>query len=494
MNILVLDIGTTSMRGVMYCEGKAVLKEVTCETPCIYKKEGIVEQDPNVWLNGVQRICRQIQEEFVIDAIAVTAFRSSVIAVDRAGTPLLPGIMWQDTRNSGICRELQGFSPMIRKKTGADLNTVFSGSRITWIKRNCPDIYRKTYKMVTVADFIIYHLTGRFATDYTYGSRSHLMNLHALIWDEELCRIFEIDSSKLCELIPPGSRAGYTTIGASKQFSIPHGIPVITSGGDQQCSAAGAGAWDKSTAVVNSGTGTFTVTVIDKVPEKEIESICNAASIPGKYILEANSLSGSAGFDWICRLLSGIGTQGRPDYKSINTLIEKVPPGAGGVSCIPHFSGCGTRAWNPQARAAFTGISLDTGRGELIRAVLEGIAVETKKNLKLLKGDGAAFDTIYISGGMTKSEVYNQLQANVYNCPVVSFKNPQATAFGAYMGAGVALAVFSDFKTAFQSGKWDDTRTIYEPKRETVALYEEIETRTELLFQYMRSMESSRRV
>ncbi len=233
MNILVLDIGTTSMRGVMYCGSKAVVKEIACETPCIYKKEGIVEQDPVIWLNGMQRICRQIQEEFCNRrdrGDSISFFRDSSRP---DGYSASSGIMWQDTRNSGICRELQGFNPIIRKKTGADLNTVFSGSRITWIKRNYPDIYRKTYKMVTVADFIIYHLTGgNFATDYTYGSRSHLMNLHTLRWDDELCRIFEIDSSKLCELTPPGSRVGYTTIEAAKQFSIPHGIPVITSGGD----------------------------------------------------------------------------------------------------------------------------------------------------------------------------------------------------------------------------------------------------------------------
>ena len=188
MNILVIDVGTSSIRGVLYDEKGT---EIFChQIPYqVHFIDGThAEQDTSDWSDTIVEIGRAAaayceKENLKIDGLALTSQRSSVISVDKDGHALMPAIMWQDKRNKEIVDEFRGMEKAIYKLTGARINTVFSGTKMTWVRRNAPEIYEKTHKFCTIADFITHEITGEYRTDHTYGSRSLLMNVRTREWD-----------------------------------------------------------------------------------------------------------------------------------------------------------------------------------------------------------------------------------------------------------------------------------------------------------------------
>lgn len=246
MNILVLDVGTSSMRGILFSSQGMELLSKQCQYQADYMEDGLVEQDPGDWEGAMYEILRSVsarakRQGAGIDAIALTSQRSSTIPVDHSITPLHRAIMWQDKRTAEICGELESENERIARLCGARVNPVFSGVKMAWIRKKRPDIYDKTYKFLVVADYLIYLLTGNLCTDYTYGSRSLLMNIRTCEWDGELLSLFEVEKEKLCPLVEPGKICGNLSKRVADETGCPQGIPVITAGGDQQCGAVGQG-------------------------------------------------------------------------------------------------------------------------------------------------------------------------------------------------------------------------------------------------------------
>ncbi len=287
MNILVIDIGTSSMRGILFTHEGKLLAEKQIFYTVSYLENSWVEQEPSDWENALYRIIKEIagqaeKNQWDIDAITITSQRSSVIPVDKSINPLCNAIMWQDKRTNEICERLFSLNDKVFSLCGSRVNPVFSASKMTWIRENRPEIYKKTYKFLVIPDYMVYLMTGELCTDYTYGSRSLLMNIYNHEWDAELLEIFQVNKEKLCDLIEPGSICGKITKEFSELTGCPEGIPVITAGGDQQCGAIGQGVVKKGILSATAGTGGFLITATNEVPEHlEPDVICNFSSIKG---------------------------------------------------------------------------------------------------------------------------------------------------------------------------------------------------------------------
>ena len=210
MNILVMDVGTSSMRGVLLTHEGEELTEKQYFYSVSYMENSWAEQNPSDWENALYDIIRAVSEEAVkkgwsIDAVTMTSQRSSVIPVDQSIRPLCNAIMWQDKRTNEICEELNTENDKVFSLCGSRVNPVFSASKMTWIREHRPEIYQKTYKFMVIPDYLNYIMTGNICTDYTYGSRSLLMNIHTHEWDPELLAIFRVEREKLCDQVEPGS-------------------------------------------------------------------------------------------------------------------------------------------------------------------------------------------------------------------------------------------------------------------------------------------------
>lgn len=476
MNILVIDIGTSSMRGILFDTGgkKFAVEQIKYEP--VKLPDGRIEQSPFDWIISLEKICQNISKKskrdgIEIDAIAVTAQRSAIIAIDQEGNPLTNTIMWQDRRNAEICRELEAHNACIFEKSGAQINTVFSGSRMTWIMRNCPDVMEKLYKFVNIPEYVFHYMTGHYKTDVTYGSRSHLMNIRNRKWDDQMLQIFGIREEWLCELQEPGSIVGNVTAEFAAKSGLEEGIPVITSGGDQQCAAIGQGAFREGTLSLVTGTGAFLVTAVRDIPEDFSDRlICNCSSVPEHYMIEANVLTCCSAFDWYCKNFYDW-KNGEIDYGLINSSLRKMDGMVSSAMVLPYFQGRSTPKWNPDARAVFSEISLNTDRKELLKGILEGIFMEIKNNVELFS-NYVKMEQMYISGGLANSSAINQMQADIYGIRLCHMEDSESTALGALIVALVSLGAYSSIEKAFEMIRNGEQRECYVPRLALHDLYE----------------------
>ena len=487
MNILVIDVGTSSIRGVLYDGGGRPRFTHQIAYQPDFLEEGLVEQNPADWSDTLTEIGQRVsfyarENGVTVDALSLTSQRSSIIPVDREGTPLRRAIMWQDKRNAGIVAELKEREGRINALTGARVNTVFSGTKMTWFRRNQPELYEKTYKICTIADYITHQITGEFRTDHTYGSRSLLMNVRTRAWDEELLDLFEVDGDKLCELVQPGSVIGTVNAAFARRTGLPEGIPLISAGGDQQCAALGHGVTGAGTLEITTGTGAFMLGYCHQVPENLGSGvICGAHAIPGRYVLEVSMLTCAALYNWGKRTF--FGEQAAEDFMGINQGVMDSPAGARGCIALPYFQGRGTPDWNANATGAFFGLSLGTTREDLARALLEGIACEVGNNLEELERYTGPMERIYVGGGLTRFPAFNQIQADVYQKPLLrSADNGEQTALGAWASAAVALGCYGDYEQALNVQRGEGHYERYQPNPALAELYGEKRARMNELY------------
>ncbi len=480
MNILVIDVGTSSMRGVIFThDGQKLFCKQAAYRP-LYLEDGWVEQPPEDWESALYAILSAAAGAgFPLAGIALTSQRSSVIPVDREMRPLCNAIMWQDKRVMGLCRERESENGWVFERCGSRVNPVFSGSKMAWVRQERPDIYEKTYKFLVVPDYLLYLLTGQLATDHTYGSRSLLMNLRTRQWDAELLELFGVEEEKLCLLVEPGSVCGRLTRRVAALTGCPEGLPVITAGGDQQCGAVGQGVVKAGTLSVTAGTGGYLIAGAEAIPQNLGQDVlCNCSAIKGQYILESSVLTCCSAFDWFQREFYG------PDYTpaQLDKEVAHSPVGANGCMCLPYFQGRSTPDWNTAATATFHNVTLHTQRQDMLRALLEGISLELGRGVQVM-GTYVPLGDIYINGGLTNSEPFNQMQSDVYGLRVLRRGKADATARGALMVAAQSLGVYKSVGEAYEAVSQHDAVRVYEPKAENVAAYQALGKKMDKAYQ-----------
>lgn len=475
--IIVLDVGTTSIRGILYSSEGKVLTVDQHINPPRYEADGRAEQDPSSWQTYMYIILSRCagfaaEEGIGIEGIAMTASRSSIIPVDRDGNYLRHAIMWQDRRAETQCRSLEKEVSRIYTITGSRLSPVFSAPKIRWIAENEPAIQSKTHKYLGIQDFLIHTLTGNFVTDHSFASRTNLMNLAERSWDRDMMNLFHIDENQLCTLIEPGSEAGELTATVAAQTGLPSGLPVISAGGDQNCAALGLGIFSSGRIIANTGTGSYIITHTDSpVLDGEMRISCNASAVPKAYILEASLLTTGSIYRWFTEQFYTANNKGESPFAATDADAAGAPAGANGLLLLPYFKGSGSPDWNPSAKGSFLNLSLSTTRGEMVRAVLEGIAAELADNLDLIESLSSTVSSVEVSGGLTGFELFNRIQADFFGRPVIRHSFKESTALGAWMNAAKTLGIFSSYEDAFSSAVSGNPPTVYDPDPENHRLY-----------------------
>jgi len=293
--ILCIDIGTTGCCTIVFNEKGSRVSQSYQEYQSIYLSSMWIDHDPKTWLQAVKKTVKENVKKIeynknCISGIAVTSQRATFIPVDKKGNPLDNAILWQDKRAIEEAKHLinEYGQKKIYDITGLRVDPYFTLAKLLWLKKNKTEIYNNSYLFLTVQDFIIHYLTGKFKTDWTQASRTMLFNIDQLKWDRNFIKSVGIDFTKLPEAVSPGSIIGFVNQVVSEELNLPKGIPVIAAGGDQQCAAIGLGVIRGGMVEVNIGTGSFVLANSDK-PVKDIDQrlICSASSIAGKWVLEA---------------------------------------------------------------------------------------------------------------------------------------------------------------------------------------------------------------
>jgi len=488
-NIIVLDVGTTGMRLIIYNEVGKVKFSSYHEYNSDFVPPGFVTQNPLTWKNTLENNFKEAKlyidkEKVKIAAISITSQRSSVIPVDREGNHLYPAIMWQDKRSIAICDKLLKKMSMqkIYKKTGLRMNPYFALPKMVWLKENEPQIYKQAYKLICVQDYLVKHLTGNFVSDWSHGCRTALMNIKTFKWDADMIKLGGIDKNKLVDLVAPGSIGGHLTKRYAEMIGLPEETPVVLSGGDQQNAAVGLNVIKPGVAEANFGTGAFMLAYSDKPAfDAKCRVLCGAAAIPGKYVIEAGMFNAGAIYRWIRNEFYNKEEGVNVEYEVINEEAMSSPIGAKGVMCVPHYEGCSAPHWNSKAKGLFFNLSLGTKRGDIARAVLEGIANEMAENAQLIQKMIGDLKELSIAGGLARSQFFNQICADSFNTKVAYYENPEASALGALINACVTLKIYKNHNEAFKNIVPDKPAKL-SPIKKNVPIYAEHRKRKDHLY------------
>ncbi len=474
--IIVLDTGTTSMRGILFGRGGGNLGMRQVDNAPEYCSDGRVEQDASTWGRALALILSALADtakakDVKVEAIALTSQRSSVLPVDKEGIPLHRTIMWQDTRTEGICASLAGLNGLVYSRTGLRISPVFSAAKMRWFRDFLPSIYAGTHKMLGIQDYLLHLLTGRFCTDRSLASRTNLFNLDTLDWDQELVDAFGVERRLLCDLIDPGARAGGLRDSVASASGLAGGIPVFSCGGDQQCAALGMGLLDGAEAVVNTGTGSY-VLGCSPIPVRDpaMGISCNVAAVPGTYIVEAAILAGGAAYRWFRDRFYGK-AEGEDSFGEINAEVQASPPGSRGVLLMPNFRGAGAPRWNPMAKGYFYGLGLATSRGDMARSILEGIAFSMKEGFDLMEAVSGKKSRLIAAGGLAKFDEFVRILADVFGLPVELAVESESTALGAWIRASRSLGWHGSEAEAFSAALGSAPRRSFEPDPERMPAY-----------------------
>lgn len=489
--ILTVDIGTSSLRSILYNEvGDKVISSSRIYGPTFHEN-GFVEQDPRDFkvalYETMSELMSQCNEPDKVVGISVTSQRASVIPVDINGKPLYNAIMWQDKRSFDISvrMKMRFDAKEVYEKTGIKMDPYFVVPKILWLKENEPELYCATHKMLGIQDYVVYLLTGRYVTDHSQACRTLLMDLSTFTWDDGLIEQFGINKNLLCELVEPGSIAGGLSEDVADKVKLKEGVPVIIAGGDQQCAALGLNVLKQGRVEANTGTGSFVIAHSDKPAfDSRMRTLCSASAMPGKWIVEAGLLTSGTIYRWFN---SEFFDSEIDSFEKINEAAKESSIGANGVVVLPHFKGSAAPYWNPLAKGLIFNLNLGTTKGDVARAILEGIVLENAQNIELIANLISKIDVVSVAGGLTNFDEYNQIQADAYNKAVVKYTNSEASSLGAFMSAAVTLRLFGSYDEAFESANSKKPIT-YHAQAKNVMKYMKLKKRKKVLYYSLNEM------
>ena len=456
--VAALDQGTTSTRCLLVNHGGEVVASHQLEHEQIYPKPGWVEHDPDeVWQKTEEVIGGALQKAGIagggIAALGITNQRETTVVWDKkTGKPLHPAIVWQDTRTDTICAELgrNGGQDRFRDKTGLPLATYFSGPKIRWLLEEISGLRQAAERgdalFGNMDTWLIWNLTGgtsggSHVTDVTNASRTQLMSLRGLDWDQDILDVMDIPRAMLPDIRPSSDPETYGTTMNDGPFGA--AVPVCGDLGDQQAALYGQTCFDRGDAKNTYGTGCFLLqnTGTDVVPSRSglLTTLgYRIGTAPAVYALEGSVAIAGALVQWLRDNLALIASAAE-----VESLAASVDDN-GGMYLVPAFSGLFAPHWRSDARGVMVGLTRFIRKEHIARASLEATAYQTKEVLDAMHQDfGVELTSLKVDGGMVVNELLMQFQSDLLGVPVVRPRVQETTSLGAAYAAGLAVGFWS---------------------------------------------------
>jgi glycerol kinase len=472
--VAAIDQGTTSTRCMIFDHQGQVISLAQKEHRQIYPQPGWVEHDAlEIWQRTQEVVREAVAKAGAapgdIAAVGVTNQRETAVMWDRrTGKPFFNAIVWQDTRTKEICDSLaaDGGQDRFRPETGLPLATYFSGPKIKWMLDNVPGLRSAAERgdalFGTLDTWVIWWLTGgpengSHVTDVTNASRTLLMNLATLDWDEKILQILGIPRSVLPRIVPSSDPATWGATAASGPFGAV--IPVCGALGDQQAALVGQTCFNVGEAKNTYGTGCFMLLNTGTVPVPSKSGLLTTmgyklGSQPAVYALEGSIAITGALVQWLRDNLGLI-----RQSSEVEELAASVEDN-GGIYFVPAFSGLFAPYWRSDARGVIVGMTRYINKGHIARAALEASAYQTREVLEAMKKDsGVNLTALKVDGGMVYNQLLMQFQSDILGVPVVRPKVSETTSLGAAYAAGLAVSFWDnldDLRRNWQVGQtWE---------------------------------------
>ncbi|WP_405400938.1 glycerol kinase GlpK [Maribacter sp. Asnod2-G09] len=465
--VIALDQGTTSTRTIVFDKEGTIISIAQKELKQYYPQSGWVEHDALEIYNDQLETFNEAIEKSGIDpneiaSIGITNQRETTVVWDReTGEPIHKAIVWLDKRTTAICNDLEekGLTNYIRQNTGLVIDSYFSGTKLKWILDHVDGAQEKAEagKLMfgTIDSWLIYKFTEgeKHVTDHTNASRTLIYNIKKLEWDDKLLEELNIPKSLL-----PKVQNSSSDFGAINYKGIQ--IPIYGVAGDQQAALFGQGGFEEGIAKSTFGTGCF---ILLNTGGKLVNSkrgllstlTCSLENEPVHYALEGSIFAGGASIQWLRDRMKVIDSASETE-----AICTSIPP-LKNVYVVPAFAGLGAPHWDSEAKGSIYGMTLDTGREELIKATVNSLAYQTKDVIGAMEKDCKSKSvTLKVDGGASANNYLMQFQSDILNVEVDRPKMIEVTAFGAALLAGIKAGVWTKNDIA----KIREVDTIFSPK------------------------------
>ena len=464
-----VDLGTSAVKLLMMDENGNIQKIVSKEYPLYFPHPGWSEQNPQDWFARSMEGIKELTSECDKSQVAGISFGGQMhglVVLDKEDQVIRPAILWNDGRTG---KQTDYLNQVIGKDKLSEYtaNIAFAGftaPKILWMKENEPENYEKIAKIMLPKDYLAYRLSGSFCTDVSDASGMLLMDVKNRCWSKEMLDICGLEQEQLPKLYESYEVVGTLKPEVAKELGFSENVKVIAGAGDNAAAAVGTGTVGNGRCNISLGTSGTIFISSEKFGVDEHNALHSFAHADGHYHLMGCMLSAASCNKWWNEEILGTS-----DYVKEQAAIKKL--GENRVFYLPYLMGERSPHNNPNARAMFLGMSMDTTRADMTQAVLEGVAFGLRDSLEVARSLGICIDRTKICGGGAKSPLWRKIIANVMNLKVDVIESEEGPALGGAMLAAVGCGEYPDVETiAKKIVKVVDT---IEPEPELVAKYEE---------------------
>lgn len=448
-HVLAIDQGTTNTKALVVDSAGTIIARGASPTDVRYPRPGWVEQDAmQIWHRTCEAIdqCLSNLDAPELGAVAVSNQRETTLVWERdSGRPMGPCVVWQCRRTAPFCNRLKerGMEPMIRARSGLQVDPMFSASKARWLLDRIEDGHRRAERgelcIGNIDAWLLWNLTGGgvHATDMTNASRTQLFNLRERTWDRKLLDLFDIPQVALPEIRPSSYVYGETvSVG-----ELPAGVPVASLIGDSHASLYGQGGFRPGSVKATYGTGSSLMAPTSPLifSDKGLSTTVAWAREKAVYALEGNIYVTGGAVEWVGRLL------GLDEPGAVIEELARQSDNSQEVYFVPALVGLGAPYWKESVRGVITGLSPDVGASELARATLEAIAYQVRDVFDVMQEESTiSLDVLLADGGAARNDLLMQFQADIIDRPVLRSRSTDISALGAAFLAGLAIGLWRD--------------------------------------------------
>jgi xylulokinase len=483
MSLLGIDVGTTGCKAIVFNLDGQTLGQGYREYPHIFPQPGWVEMDSDVvWMAvkaAIAEAASRAGRRDPVKALAVSSQGEGVTPIGSDAKALANTIVSFDNRTTAQADwwEREFGRRRVFETTGQPLNPTYSINKIMWWRDHAPHVFGGAWKFLCFEDFTAFRLGADPTIGYSLAGRTMAFDVQAERWSDEILTAAGVPSERLAATAPAGSVAGAVRDDVAQELGLPKAVPIITGGHDQACGALGSGIVQAGAAMDATGTVECITPAFSelKLTDAMLESnyACYHHVVPGMYITLAYTYTGGSLLRWYRDTL---GKQEREDAEAAGIdvyemMIGLATSGPSPVMVLPHFTVTVTPWSDPYAKGAILGLTLGTTKGDIIKALLDGVTFEMRLNLDYLQRAGVTVERLCAIGGGAKSPTWLQLKADIFKRPVAALSVSEAACLGAALLAGTAIGEYSSLGQAV--ARTVHTTRTYEPDPDMAARYDQ---------------------
>jgi xylulokinase len=436
-----IDLGTSAVKALVMDEEGRTIAKASRAYPTTAPQQGWAEQSPVDWWTATCGATREAiaASGATIRSVGLSGQLNGFVLLDRLDRPLGDAVIWLDLRAVDDAARLSWEHPEdILRLTGNELSAICVLPKLAWFSRNRPDEIGRAHRISLAKDYLLLELTGTLATDPSDAGSTAMAGVGGTAWQRELVALGGVSDAMLPEIRPSGEIAGKVSPSAAEATGIPLGTPVATGAGDVAALAVGCGIVEAGRVAITLGTAGHVVSQEGSLTMPRSEGLWRIPhAVPGRNLWLGLIMSGGLSLAWFRGVLAAGGDF--PDFARLEALAAEAPPGANGVRFLPFLEGAATPYRRPDARGAFLNLSSSHGTGDLLRAVMEGVAFNARECVEALGHGGVEPRDIRLAEGGARSLVWCQIIADVLGRPVSLIEERDTSAAGAAILGRAAL-------------------------------------------------------